>query len=85
MESLTKNGVDVKFRDWTDSNEESRYTSLMYILSNFVILDYMKEFIIINMKYINESGVSLFQEWQHIYNQKCYFSLILRIFNKVFH
>jgi ADP-heptose:LPS heptosyltransferase len=71
ISSLTKAGRQINFRDWTDANKTSRQSSLMYIVNNFVIIDYMKEFNVINMKYNGLSVVPLFREWKRIYKEKC--------------
>ncbi len=77
VKCLLKNNKNIFFKDHTDINTVSRHQSLMYLLNNFIILDYNKELKIRFNKYnlsdefiVNQYKIYTFSEWLNDY--KCY-------------
>lgn len=74
VQSLLKNKKEIYFKDWTDISFDSLISSRLFIINNFVVLDYKKELNIEDLKYKNIlriETVSVFKKWFKLYRKFC--------------
>lgn len=93
IQCLLKEGKEIYFKDWTDISFDSLLASRLFIVNNFVVLDYKKELNIEDLKYKNVSGIgkiSVFKRWFKLYKKFClknqpyfYQSISFYLFEKI--
>ena len=77
VKCLLKNKKNICFNDYTDINEKSRFLSEHFILNNFIVLDYGKNFNFrflkykINKPYLCFEKILTYYEFLKLYKQNC--------------
>lgn len=74
VQCLLKHKKEIYLRDWTDVSSDSLMASRLFIVNNFVVLDYKRVLNINDLKYDNVFKIeksSVFKKWFQLYNRFC--------------